>query len=164
MTQSGIQNQNRQVRRSNLKAYQLKNNWFELTFFPEYGCIWQSLRISLEGVWIDLLKPLFVDMPPFHFGSYIMAPWSNRIAQGVFQFEGKRYELRKNFPGDTAIHGDVRSRLWQIRSANQEEFQASLDSRWFPDFNFPFPLVFDHALQLRKSILRMNLSVQNIGK
>ena len=94
--------------------HKLRNKWWELVFFPEYGCCWSTLRISLKGKWVDLLKPLSDDRPPFRYGSYLMAPWSNRIVQGTFEFEGMRFHLRKNFPDDTAIHGDVRTRPWHI--------------------------------------------------
>ncbi|MBI4368021.1 MAG: hypothetical protein HY588_01360 [Candidatus Omnitrophica bacterium] len=110
------------------------------------------------------MKPLEGEAPPFHFGSYVMAPWSNRVVQGVFEFEGERYRLRKNFFDDTAIHGDVRNRSWEVRKATLEAFEAVLDSRRFQDFNFPFRLVFQHKLELHDSRLLMSLVIENVDQ
>lgn len=144
------------------KPHQLKNKQMELMFLPEYGCYWSALRIFLRGKWVDLLKPVYGDTAPLHFGSYVMAPWSNRLVQGIFEFEGKRYQLHKNFPDETAIHGDVRSRSWNILRATSEKFEATLDSRQFSDFNFPFALQFRHGLELNANRLRMSLSIENV--
>lgn len=142
-------------------AHILKNDQIELTLLPEQGCYWRTLRIALGGKWVDLLEPLQGERFPFHFGSYIMAPWSNRIVEGVFEFEGKRHQLRKNFPDDTAIHGDVRNRPWKIDTATSHKFEASLDSRDVPDFNFPFALSYKHVLELAGNRLNMSISIKN---
>ena len=136
----------------------------ELTFFPQHGCSWSTLRVCLEGKSVDLLKPLLGDKVPFYYGSYIMAPWSNRIVRGVFEFEGKRYTLRKNFPDRTAIHGDVRTRPWSVEVATDKKFEAALDSRHFPDFNCPFKLKFRHTLELIENRLNMALSIENVDQ
>ncbi|MBI1977982.1 MAG: hypothetical protein HYS55_04455 [Candidatus Omnitrophica bacterium] len=140
----------------------IQNDQLELVFIPEHGCHWQTLRAYLRGEWIDLLKPLSCEETKLHFGSYVMSPWSNRIVQGVFKFEGKTYQLRKNFPDETAIHGDVRTRPWQIVRSTPEKFEAVLDSRNFPDFNFPFKLKFKHSLELSHNQLGMSLFIENV--
>src|SRR3989338_4918078 len=165
MTQSQYQNQKiKPSLRSSLKIHTLKNNQLELALFPDFGCYWNTLRIHLRGKWMDLLEPLFGDGPPFHYGSYMMAPWSNRIVQGVFESEGKRHQLRKNFPDETAIHGYVRSRPWDIQIATHEKFEAVLDSRKFSDFNYPFKLKFRHTLEVLYSRLRMSLFIENVDQ
>lgn len=139
----------------------LKNDQIELTLLPEQGCYWRTLRVFLEGKWRDLLEPIPDQAPPFKFGSYMMAPWSNRIPKGHFEFEGKPYQVRVNFPDDTAIHGDVRYRPWTIQKASPEHFAATLDSGNFSDFNYPFKLAFKHSLELGKNSLSMSLHIEN---
>ncbi|MBI4358461.1 MAG: hypothetical protein HY584_04105 [Candidatus Omnitrophica bacterium] len=165
MTQS--QDQDQKIKERSIlsfKKYELKNDQLELNFIPKYGCSWSTLRVCLEGKWVDLLKPLFGDRVPFHYGSFIMAPWSNRIGQGTFGFEGKRYALRKNFPDGTAIHGDVRTRPWEVKRAADKEFEATLDSREVPDFNYPFKLKFKHTLELTGNRLTMALFIENVDE
>ena len=147
---------------ASLKPSELRNEFWHLTFLPEYGCYWKTLRIYLKGKWVDLLKPLFGETPPFHFGSYVMAPWSNRMVQGIFQFEEKTYQLRKNSSDETAMHGDVRTRSWTVTHSTNNRFEAVLDSREFSDFNFPFALKFKHTFELRKNCLRMSLFMENV--
>ncbi len=139
----------------------LKNDQIELTLLPEQGCYWRTLRVLFEGKWRDLLEPIPDKEPPFKFGSYTMAPWSNRIPQGLFEFEGKRHQLRVNFPDNTAIHGDVRYRPWTVKIASSEKFVATLDSTHFPDFNFPFKLKFNHTLELKQNSLSLSLFMEN---
>lgn len=145
-------------------AHILKNDQIELTLLPEQGCYWRTLRVLFEGKWRDLLEPIPDKEPPFRFGSYMMAPWSNRIPQGVFEFEGKRYQVRKNFSDATAIHGDVRYRPWTIETATPEKFVATLNSNDFPDFNYPFKLKFKHTLELKRNAMSMSLFMENKDK
>lgn len=150
------------------EEFEIKNDRLELKFLPEFGCHWTQLRFSAKGQWIDLL----VSAPdqealvrrPTGYGSYILAPWSNRISGAAFQFEGTHHQLRENFPDKTAIHGDVRNRPWKVTHASDAKFEAMLTSSDFPDFNFPFALVFRHSLELQGDSLRVQFSIENVDK
>ncbi len=160
------ESQETQQEKNPFEEYQLKNDRIELGFLPEFGCHWSRLRFSVKGQWLDFL----VYVPdhdallrrPTGYGSYLMAPWSNRIAAASFEFEGKRYPLRENFPDKTAIHGDVRTRPWKVGASTPERFEASLDSRDSSDFNYPFALVYRHSLELSAERLRVELSIENV--
>jgi len=147
---------------------QLRNERMELSFLPEFGCHWTRLRLSVKGEWVDFLKPVpdgdaLLESPTGH-GSYVMAPWSNRIAGGVFEFEGERYPLRKNFRDGTAIHGDVRTRPWEVLDSGGERFEAQLDSRDFEDFNFPYALRFHQTLELLGDRLVVQFTTENVDE
>jgi aldose 1-epimerase len=146
---------------ASLKPREIQNDFWHLTFFPEYGCYWKTLKITHHNEWIDLLRPLEGEMAPFHFGSYVMAPWSNRIVDAVFKFQGNTFQLRKNFPDETAIHGDSRTRPWAVSSIQKDRFEAVLDSREFSDFNFPFALKMKQIFELKKNHLKMSFSIEN---
>ena len=144
---------------------QLRNDRIELTFTPEFGCHWTRLRFLVKGEWADFLKPVpngdaLIDGPERH-GSYILAPWSNRIAGAAFRFQGERYGLRGNFADGSALHGDVRTRPWTVVAAAPDRFEAWLDSRKFPDFNFPFALRFRLVMELFEDRLRTVLTTVN---
>jgi aldose 1-epimerase len=145
----------------------LRNERIELTLLPELGCHWTRLRFSVKGEWLDFLVPVLDpetlrERPTF--GSYMLAPWSNRIARGVFGFEGKRYSLRPNSRDGTAIHGDVRTRPWRVTRKEADKLEAKLDSRDFPDFNFPFAMTYEHKLELSGDRLRVELVLENVGR
>lgn len=139
----------------------LKNQYFELSFLPDFGCHWTHLRIQVKREWLDLLYPV-PDVKRPELGSFMMAPWSNRIPGGDFQFEGKPYRVKVNFPDGTAIHGDVRTRPWKVKTSSENKFEAVLDSEGFNDFNFPFALVYEHSLELKGPALRVGLFIENV--
>lgn len=146
----------------------LQNERWELTFLPEFGCHWTRLRFSAKGHWVDFL----VSAPdhaallerPTGYGSYLLAPWSNRIAGAAFELDGKRHQLRENFPDHSAIHGDVRTRAWKVVRSTPESFEATLDSRDYKDFNYPFALSFRHQLELLGERFRVSVEIENVDK
>jgi aldose 1-epimerase len=142
----------------------LDNDQLRLTFLPEHGCHWLRLEGQIGSRWIDLLVPAGEGgKVPEHGarGSFLLAPWSNRIAGGAFVFAGEVHRLRQNFPDGTAIHGDVRSRPWRVTAAGRDRFEAALETRDFPDFNYPFALAFRHELTLAGAALRVTLRIEN---
>ena len=145
-------------------AHILKNDQIELSILPERGCYWQTLEVIFQAKKRPLLEPMPDREPPFHFGSYLMVPWSNRLPEGKFQFKGRWHQLRVNFPDNTAIHGDVRYRPWQVQKATPTAFLATLDSRQFSDFNYPFKLVFKHELILKENELTMSIYLENVDQ
>jgi aldose 1-epimerase len=65
---------------------------------------------------VDVLRPTPEPLTWFNDAAcYVLAPWSNRIAAGKFQFGGRNVRVPPNWPDGTAIHGDVRHRAWQVR-------------------------------------------------
>jgi len=152
--------------RTTLSRGLLKNDWLELGFLPKFGCHWTRLRLSVKGEWVDFLKPVvdgdaLLDRPTGH-GSYILAPWSNRIPGGKFQFENRHHRIRTNHPDDTAIHGDVRMRPWNVADSTSTFFEATLDTRDVDDFNYPFALHFRHRLELLDDRLVVSMTVENV--
>ncbi len=143
----------------------LKSDQLELVILPEAGCHWPSLRVCRAGKMIDLLCPVkdyaTILSAPSSTGSYLMAPWCNRLPHGLFPFEGAQYHLRLNFPDNTTIHGDVRKRPWQVLEATPAFFKARLESAQFPDFNFPFRLIFEQGVSLKAGTLTIELRITN---
>src|SRR5205085_12539827 len=59
-------------------------------------------------------------------GSFAMVPWPNRIAGGVFQFEGHTYHFPRNHHGH-AIHGFGFDRPWRVESTASDGCRLTLD-------------------------------------
>lgn len=146
----------------------LKNDHLELTILPEIGCHWPRLRIPHGGQWIDLLSPVSdyasILSAPSSLGSYVMAPWANRLPDGLFEFEGQKHQLRLNFPDHTTIHGDLRKRRWNVLEMTPARFRAELDSADYPDFNYPFHLRFEYAVELQGGEITQNFFITNQDK
>ncbi|WP_336945052.1 aldose 1-epimerase [Asaia sp. HN010] len=59
---------------------------------------------------------------------YPLVPFSNRIGNGQFRFEGVDYELARNFRAETnAIHGNGWEREWQVAQHDAERAIVYLD-------------------------------------
>jgi len=145
----------------------LKNEHLELTLLPEAGCHWPSLRVPCRGEWIDLLAPVenyaSILTAPSSLGSYIMAPWANRLPEGRFTFADQEHQVRINFPDQTAIHGDLRKRAWKMTNVTERSFKAELDSAEYPDFNYPFALHFEYGVDLQGDTLTQSFWITNRG-
>ena len=146
-------------------GHELRNGRLALGILPESGCHWSHLRLSVKGRWLDFLQPA---QPPRdgssrpQYGSFVMAPWTNRIEEGRFEFGGERFELEKNAPDGTAIHGDVRGQPWDVVDADATRFAATLDSREVENFNYPYALTFCQSLRLEEERLSARIVMKNV--
>ena len=74
--------------------------------------------LSTDG--LDWIVPLAeTDWPAAKWpraGSYPLAPYSNRIRDGVFTFDGARHRLRSLAGRSEAIHGSGLYLPWQVRA------------------------------------------------
>jgi aldose 1-epimerase len=83
----------------------------------ERGCRLGSLCISGRELLIGPPNP--VDRS-FFWGSFLMAPWAGRIADGLLTWDGSTHRLPRR-DGRHAIHGVTYDRPWTVeRSAAQE--------------------------------------------
>ncbi len=94
---------------------------------------------------------------------FLLAPWSNRIADAAFSFDGRDRVLRPNFSDGTAIHGDARDRAWKITDRTPVSARLVYDSREHERVNFPWPFSCVARYELRPDALRVDLGVTNLG-
>ncbi len=142
----------------------LRNRHFQLTVLPEVGCHWWQLSLSAAGEWHELLLPTPVQALTTGRGlrgSYVLAPWSNRVVDGRFEYAGETYTLRPNYPDGTSIHGDVRLRPWQVEVEDDQLFEATLATAEAEEFNFPFALGFRQRFRLAGERLSVEFEIEN---
>ncbi|MFZ5480556.1 MAG: aldose 1-epimerase [Myxococcota bacterium] len=90
--------------------------------------------------------------------SFLMVPYSNRVADGAFTFHGRRVRLDE--PERHAIHGVVRKRPWEVVSATATA--ATLRYRHGGGaWPWPFLAEVDYALDGASLVTR--LRVRNLG-
>lgn len=70
--------------------------------------------------------------------SFVLLPFSNRIRDARFTFEGQDIQLRANTKDGLAQHGDVRNRPWTVTRASDSHLVCAFDSRDFADINWPW--------------------------
>jgi len=140
----------------------LANDRLRLALEPEIGASVTAFEACLSGAWAPVLRPTGRPLERSSNAScFTLAPYSNRIRDGVFVFEGRRHPLRH--PEKHAIHGDVRDRAWRVLSASGEEARFELDARALPDFNFPVPIVARVTHALEGMAWTLSLRLENAG-
>jgi len=139
----------------------LKNEFLELVLDPERGtsilaCFWRR-RGKRFPLMPDARKP----GTGLKAASFLMVPYSNRIENGVFTFQGRSHSLKR--AGEHAIHGDVRQRPWRIETAGDRGLECSFDSRLQADCNWPWPFSSRVEYRLDGSALISRLELRNEG-
>src|SRR5581483_9621516 len=88
---------------------------------PEAGGALARVAVERDGALIDLLRPpspaALTARNARALGGFPLVPFSNRIADARFRFEGRDYALNQNFPPEPhAIHGDGWQAAWQVEA------------------------------------------------
>lgn len=95
---------------------------------------------------------------------YPLIPYSNRIAQGRFNWQGRPYQLALNFDGSPhPLHGVGYLSRWRLEppsaTSGPAEVALSLDHR--ADAGWPFDFLARQLFQLSPTSLRLELSITN---
>lgn len=120
---------------------------FALALCPEVG----GAVVRAEGWGLELLRPAkpaaIAARDPLHLAAYVLIPFSNRVRDAQFTFEGHTYHLARNFPPEpNAIHGNGWQRAWQVgrRAAGEAVLSLAHDPARDGAAQWPFAY---HATQ-----------------
>ncbi len=137
-----------------MKALRIASDELEIELLPELGGRWHRLR----AFGADLLRtPDQLDAyrrEPFFWGSFVMAPWCNRVAAGAQHVAGRSVDLPANFPDGTAIHGQVQAMPWEVVSPGTLRISAGGDG-------WPWRYEVTQRLNLDGGRLRLHLALVN---
>ena len=144
----------------------LENNYWNVVLAPSAGASVANCFIKHQNAWQPLMRETAKEViqkgNPSNYSSFTMAPFSNRLKEARFSFEGKDYQLRANADGNTQ-HGDVRSRAWEVMATDKTMLEARINSKDFPEFNFPFPFVLVVLYILEDDTFATHLRLTNTG-
>jgi aldose 1-epimerase len=99
---------------------------------------------------------------PFGMASFPLVPYSNRVGNGSFGWEGKRFALTRNFPPEAhAIHGVGFERPWQIRALGAHSANLVLNHR--PATAWPFAFEAQQVITLSDAVLTIEMSAANLS-
>ncbi len=113
----------------------LENEFGRAVYTPLAGASLRSLAVQTNHGGLELLTggagPFDPRELPPGMGCFIMAPWPNRIRDGVFDHDGRKYFLPVN-SGLHAIHGTVSKRPFEVESstAASARFSINLGPEW----------------------------------
>ena len=124
---------------------------------PQVGARLHRLRVFGH----DLLRtpddPSAHTREPVFWGSYVMAPWCNRIEAGTSVSVGaRRISLPSNFPDGTAIHGQVFTRPWDAEGAGSFTVRGGGDG-------WPWPYEIRQRIAVAEGSLRLDHALTNLS-
>ena len=93
---------------------------------------------------------------PYFWGSYVMAPWCNRVAAGVTHgVAGRDLDLPPSFPDGTAIHGQVSRIPWRQVGDRAFRVEAGGDG-------WPWRYEVEERFELTPGALTQTLALRNL--
>ncbi|UHL64421.1 aldose 1-epimerase [Paralcaligenes sp. KSB-10] len=137
----------------------------ELVLAPQIGGSIVAYRDLRRGETVNWLRPVPMDAVTAGavsaMASFPLVPWSSRLRNGTFMFEGRQITLPPNSPSSPhAIHGIGRYKPWQIVHATPSS--ALLRYEHVPDA-WPFSFVTEQEFALNEHELSIVLRVRNTG-
>lgn len=134
---------------------------YRLTLTPDFGASWLSASWQHpDGQDVALILPLVDPREGLNAGNFIMAPFTNRICDGDFSFEGHAYHTEVNHPHEgMAIHGNARDQAWQVISQGPDQVELCLT------YSGPGPWQYELRQRLRLSPagIEAHLTLNNLG-
>lgn len=150
-----------------MTLHTLESATWRIQIAPDVGASVFALYARKGEEWHPVLRETPAEAleqrNPSPFSSFTLAPFSNRIRDARFTFQGRVYQLRPTSSDGNTQHGDVRGRPWSVVHANEQRLECRIDSRDFPDFNYPFPFVMSVVYRLEGNDLHTELALTNTG-
>ncbi|MFD5867169.1 aldose 1-epimerase family protein [Corynebacterium sp. NPDC060344] len=112
-------------------------------------------------------RPLLVDYPRGEFpplsAATLLAPWPNRVADGVFIHEGVVHRMQITEPGrSNAIHGFVANCAWDFVEAGEDHVTLSIEPGPQPGWNWPMRFTVRWSVDADAG-LRADVTAENLG-
>jgi len=134
---------------------------FRLSVCPALGAA--ITRFALDD--FDLLRPWDGSEQVRRTACFVLAPYSNRVAEGRFDFDGSTHQLRRNSPDHALpIHGVAWKRAWQLEEQGADHVVMSLTHDLTQGENaldWPFAFHLRQRLQLLDDGLALELRLRN---
>ena len=137
-----------------------------LEILPEVGGCITRYCLETKKQTLELLRPAtqagLAAKDPLEMASFPLIPFSNRIRNGSFLFQGQEINLPPNFPPEAhTIHGHGWKAPWDVTEVSAN--RAAIEFRYVPD-EWPFSYLARHIFTLTDSALTVNLQIINTGK
>ncbi|GLQ72208.1 aldose 1-epimerase [Vibrio penaeicida] len=93
-------------------------------------------------------------------GMYVLAPFSNRISKGGFEFEGVKHPVNRNVQAEPyPLHGNAWQSEWDLVSQSESQIFYRLDNASCPPFDYDAELKYS----IQDNTLNCELKVTNRG-
>ena len=145
-----------------MKLLSLRSGRLGLDLAPQAGG--SIARFTADGS-IDLLRPATPEAVASGRGNnsscYPLVPFSGRIANGRFVFDGSEIVLKPNWPGVRhPMHGDGWARPWSV--ARSDGHSADIVYEHDPREGWPFRYRARQTYRLDGDTLSIGISIENL--
>ena len=128
-----------------MSALQLDNGQSRITVLPGLGAGLACYDVSLHGEWMRIFRSVPPSTShPFALSNILLIPFSGRVSQGGFSFDGVFHEMQRNMETEKyPIHGNAFSSHWQLLERGPERVKLALQS------NGPGPFRYEARMTYR---------------
>ncbi len=140
----------------NVDQLRISDGPIEVVVLPQIGARLHRVRAFGHDLLRTPPDPATHAGDPFFWGSYVMAPWCNRIDAGPVRVDSARVVLDPNFPDGTAIHGQVYARPWDILEDGTLRIRAGGDG-------WPWTYEVNQRIEVADGAVRIALALTNLA-
>jgi len=141
---------------------ELTNGKLRVRLTPEIGGSIIECSVNRAEQWIPIFRKAEEPLTKSsNASSFVLIPYSNRLRDGRFMFDGTDYQLQG--AEKHAIHGDVRDRPLQVLDYTDEKIVLEFNSNDFKDVNFPFPFSAKIIYTLERLSFYSRIEITNVG-
>jgi len=140
---------------------ELHSDRFRVSVTPARGGSILAMAVKKNGEWVNVTPDARLPETQMRAASWLMLPYSNRIRDGKFTFEGREHVLAN--AKNHAIHGDVRNRPWKVVDQTPNRLVLEFDSATVADFNWPWPILARVEIEVEGDRLVQRLKLENRG-
>ena len=137
----------------------LENELLRVFTDPDHGTGILACYVKRDNAWLPLMPDTRHGASELRYASFLMAPYSNRIENGAFSFEGKSYQLRDG--KNHAIHGDVRFRSWLVEEESSTRVRCAFRSTEHENVNWPWPFEMSAEYSVSGPVFSSRLTLWN---
>lgn len=145
-----------------MPAITLENEFLRVSIQPEQGTSILACYTRRDGSWLSIMPDTRVEGSRLKSASFLMVPYSNRIENGAFTFQGKSYQLAHG--EHHALHGDVHSRPWVVEEATGDRLRCTFRSADHEAVNWPWPFESRAEYSLDGTTFSSRLALWNRGQ
>ena len=124
-----------------------------------------DLGAAITGFWHGALPVLRSNdasavAGPRQSAGFVLAPYSNRLGQRRFRWQGREHSTEPNWDGDAnSVHGVAWLRAWNVEQ--QGDGEVALAYTHVPDAHWPFAFALRQRLKLDAQSLTIELALTN---
>lgn len=149
----------------------LESETWRLWCDPTNGVQWMAAEVLREDTWhavVPECRPS--DSPragqseaaPLEAASFHMLPYSNRIRDGLFNFQGQTIQLEN--AQAHAIHGALRDLPWKVTASDSSSLICQFDSTEHPSVNWPWAIAATIEHRIQGDLLTSKITLTNKDK